>query len=172
MDIENPNCFESATTWASIGIAISNGIAIHYATNKQVWVFIGDGGLLFSCSDLLYLLSNKHLPITVTIYVNNMYGAIMEDLEMKHDKMKKIIEIPNIPILNTLPNCHIFYDENTYYEYLNNNYYSDELRFIIIMLPNTNSENFVYEINADKEYEENLKNNRFENILNTKMKIF
>ena len=172
MDIENPNCFESATTWASIGIAISNGIAIHYATKKQVWVFIGDGGLLFSCSDLLYLLSNKHLPITVTIYVNNMYGAIMEDLEMKHDKMKKIIEIPNIPILNTLPNCHIFYDENTYYEYLNNNYYSDELRFIIIMLPNTNSENFVYEIDADKEYEENLKNNRFENILNTKMKIF
>lgn len=172
MDIENPNCFESATTWASIGIAISNGIAIHYATNKQVWVFIGDGGLLFSCSDLLYLLSNKHLPITVTIYVNNMYGAIMEDLEMKHDKMKKIIEIPNIPILNILPNCHIFYDENTYYRYLNNNYYSDELRFIIIMLPNTNSENFVYEINADKEYEENLKNNRFENILNTKMKIF
>jgi thiamine pyrophosphate-dependent acetolactate synthase large subunit-like protein len=172
MDIENPNCFESATTWASIGIAISNGIAIHYATNKQVWVFIGDGGLLFSSSDLLYLLSNKHLPITVTIYVNNMYGAIMEDLEMKHDEMKKIIEIPNIPILNTLPNCHIFYDENTYYEYLNNNYYSDELRFIIIMLPNTNSENFVYEINADKEYEKNLKNNRFENILNTKMKIF
>ena len=40
------------------------------------------------------------------------------------------------------------------------------------MLPNTNSENFVYEIDADKEYEENLKNNRFENILNTKMKIF
>jgi thiamine pyrophosphate-dependent acetolactate synthase large subunit-like protein len=173
MDTEHPNCFESATNWASMGIAISNGIAIHYATNKQVWVFIGDGGLLFSSSDLLYLLSNKHLPITVTIYVNNIYGSINEELEMNADKeYKKIIEIPNIPIINILPNCHIFYNENTYYEYLNNNYYSDELRFIIIMLPNTNSENLVYEINADKEYEENLKNSKFENILNTKMKLY
>jgi thiamine pyrophosphate-dependent acetolactate synthase large subunit-like protein len=172
MDIEQPNCFESATTWASIGIAISNGIAIHYATNKQVWIFIGDGGLLFSSNDLLYLLSNKHLPITVTIFINHMYGAIVEDFEIKEGKMNEIIKIPNIPILNILPNCHIFYDENKYYKYLNNNYYSDKLRFIIIMLPNTNSENFVYEINADKEYEENLKNNRFEKILNTSMKIF
>lgn len=169
MDIEQPNCFESATTWASIGIAISSGIAIHYATNKPVWVFIGDGGLLFSSSDLLYLLTNKHLPITVTIFVNNMYGAIMEDLEFKKDVMNKIIEIPNNPILNMLPNSHIFYDENKYYKYLNNNYYSDKLRFIIIMIPNTNSESIVYKINADKEYEENLKNDRFNKILNTKM---
>ena len=169
IDTEKPNCFESATTWASIGIAISNGIAIHYATNKEVWVFIGDGGTWFSSNDLLYLLNNQHLPITVTIYVNHIYAAITEDFTIKNYKRSEVSKVPNIPILNILPNCHIFYDEKKYHHYLNNNIKNDKVRFIIIMIPDTDIDNYVYEINADSEYEENLKNDMFDNILNTKM---
>ena len=169
MDIEQPNSFESATQWASIGIGISNGIAIHYATNKPIWVFEGDGGSLFSSSDLLYLLNNPQLPITITIYINHIYGAISEDYENKCNKFNEVVQVPNIPILKILPNCHIFNDPDKYFNYLNHNCYSDKIRFIIILLPNTITSNNVYEINIDSEYEHNIKNDMFNNILKTKM---
>jgi acetolactate synthase-1/2/3 large subunit len=169
MDIEEPNCFESSTVWASIGIGIANGIAMYYAINKPVWVFEGDGGTLFASTDLLYLLNNPQLPITVTIYVNNIYGAIFEDYEKRVDKMNEVVDVPNIPILKILPNCHIFNSEEKYFKYLNNHLISNKSRFIIILIPNKLDSNDIYGINADYEYQENLKKDKFDNILKTKM---
>jgi hypothetical protein len=169
MDIEEPNCFESSTVWASIGIGIANGIAMHYATNKPVWVFEGDGGTLFGSTDLLYLLNNPQLPITVTIYINNIYGAIFEDYEKRVDKINEVVDVPNIPILKILPNCHVFSNEDKYFNYLNKNLTSTKVRFIIILVSNKLYSSDIYGINADKEYENNLKNDLYEKILKTKM---
>jgi len=169
MDVEEPNSFESSTVWASIGIGIANGIGIHYATKKHVWVFEGDGGTLFGSVDLLYLLNNLHLPITVTIYINHIYGAIFENYEMRSDKINDAVNVPDIPLINILPNCHKFNSEEKYFNYLNKYPLSDKVRFIIIIIPDKHDNSDIYEINIDKDYEYNLKNSKFNEILKTKM---
>ena len=174
--VNHPNTFNISSTWASIGIAIASGIGIHYATKKQIWVFMGDGGTLFSATDLMYILNNKNLPITITLYIDNEYGYIFEDYKINNynvndvNDVNDIINVPNIPILKNLPNCHFFSDENKYYNYLNKNPYSDKLRFIIIFLiPNKFENSLVYEINTNKVYEKNLIDKNFDAILDTKM---
>jgi len=169
MDVEEPNSFESSTVWASIGIGIANGIGIHYATGKHVWVFEGDGGTLFGSVDLLYLLNNLHLPITVTIYINHIYGAIFENYEIRSDKINDVVNVPDIPLINILPNCHKFNSEEKYFNYLNKYPLSEKVRFIIIIIPDKHHNSDIYEINIDKDYEYNLKNSKFDEILETKM---
>ena len=168
MDITTPGAFESSVRWASIGTGIANALGIYYATKKPVWCFVGDGGLLWSSSNLLYLLNNTHLPITVFIFINNLYGAISEAFETLHVKPNVTDILPDIPILKSLPNCHIFNDETKYYNYLSNNLTSNKLRFIILNLGNNYINSNVYEININKEYITQLKQDDFNNIIKNK----
>ena len=66
---------------------------------------------------MIYLLNNLHLPITVTIYVNHIYGAIFEDYEKRVDKINEAVDVPDIKLLKLLPNCHMFNSEVKYYHY-------------------------------------------------------
>lgn len=168
MDVTTPGTFESSVRWASIGNGISNSLGIYYATKQPVWCFVGDGGLLWSSSSLLYLLNNPHLPITVFIFINNLYGAVCEAFEIMNITNNVVDILPNIPILKSLPNCHIFNDETKYYNYLNKNYASNKLRFIILNLGNKCVDSNVYEININKEYITQLKQDDFNNIIKNK----
>ena len=169
MDTNSPNAFESSTVWASIGIGIANGIGIHYATGKQVWVFEGDGGALFGSTDLLYLLNNPLLPITVTIFANHIYGAIFEDYEKRVDKMNDVVDVPDIPIVKMFPNCHIFHSVEAYAKYLAANTHCNRARFIIITIPNKHANSDIYGILADEQYHTNLIKDNFDGVLKTKL---
>lgn len=168
MDVTMPKTFESSVRWASIGTGIANAIGIYYATKQPVWCFVGDGGLLWSSSNLLYLLSNPHLPITVFIFINNLYGAVCESFEIMNITYNVADILPNIPILKSLPNCFIFNDETKYFDYLNNNQVSNKLRFIILNLGNNCVDSNVYEINMNKAYIRQLKQHDFNNIIKNK----
>ena len=169
IDVIMPGTFESSVRWASIGTGLANALGIYYATNKPVWCFVGDGGLLWSSSNLLYLLTNQHLPITVFIFINNLYGTVCQaDESMGYINLSISNVLPDIPILKSLPNCHIFSDEIKYYNYLNNNQISNKLRFIILNLGNNCIDSNVYEINMNKEYITQLKEDNFNNIIKNK----
>jgi len=133
-----------------------------------VWCFVGDGGLLWSSSNLLYLLNNTQLPITVFIFINNLYGAVCETFGIMNINDNVIDILPDIPILKSLPNCHIFNDETKYYNYLIKNQTSNKLRFIILNLGNNCINSNVYEINMNKEYITQLKQDDFNNIIKNK----
>jgi acetolactate synthase-1/2/3 large subunit len=168
MDVTVPKTFESSVRWASIGTGLANALGIYYATKKPIWAFVGDGGLLWSSSTLLYLLNNTQLPITVFIFINNLYGAVCEGFETMNINYNITDILPDIPILKSLPNCHIFNDEHKYYNYLNNNIVSNNLRFIILHLGNDCINSNVYEINMNKLYFSQLKNSDFNNIIKNK----
>lgn len=172
MDLHEPNLFESTTTWASIGMGMASSIGIHYALKTPVWSFMGDGGTLFGASDLMYLLNYPQLPITVTIYVNHIYGAVFEDVQFKHDNVNSpIVSVPTISLLKHLPNCHYFKDEMSYASYLSNHCISHSLRFIILSIPNP-TDSDVYEIKTDATYERLLLQDQFQYILNHPMTIY
>jgi hypothetical protein len=131
---------------------------------------MGDGGTLFGSSDLMYLLNNP-LPITVTLYVNHMYGAIFEDVQSKNDTVNEIVCVPTIYILKYLPNCHYFKKEDAYASYLSAHPSSETLRFIVILLEKPEDSN-VYRIQANAAYEANILQDRFQDILQTPMVLY
>jgi thiamine pyrophosphate-dependent acetolactate synthase large subunit-like protein len=161
--------FETQCVWDSIGTGIANGIAMYHALNKPVWVFEGDGGTFWGGSNLLYLLNNKHLPITVTIYVNHIYGMIEEyNYEANMDPKSIPLQIKeSIPLIEHYPNVHIFDKYAEYENYLSKNPISNDLRFIFINLGNNPIENSVFEINVDKEYIKDLHKSNYNDILNS-----
>ena len=168
MEMEE-SLFESNTTWASIGTGMASSIGMYYALERPIWCFMGDGGTLFGSSDLMYLL-NHPLPITVTIYVNHMYGAIFEDVRVKQDTVNEIVSVPTISILKHLPNCHYFKQEEAYASYLSAHPISETLRFIILLLDKPEDSN-VYRIQTEK-YEENILQDHFDAILKTPMILY
>jgi acetolactate synthase-1/2/3 large subunit len=168
MEITSPGTFESSVRWASIGTGIANALGIYYATKKPVWCFVGDGALLWSSSNLLYLLNNHDLPITVFIFINNLYGAVCETFKIMNVNYNVTDILPDIPILKSLPNCYIFNDDTKFYNYLHNNHTSNKLRFIILNLGNKCANSNVYEINMNKEYITQLKQDDFNNIIKNK----
>jgi thiamine pyrophosphate-dependent acetolactate synthase large subunit-like protein len=166
INMTRPNCWESDTNWASIGVGMAHGIGLYYATKKPVWVFEGDGGACFSANNLFYLLNHVDLPLTITLYINNIYAAITSSYIIKgFDNDTRTYKVENIP-LKMLPNCHIFDDTEKYFEYLNKNPVSTKLRFIIINLGIKEENSNVYEINMNKNYENYLKNSMFNEIIN------
>lgn len=172
INMNYPNCWESDCNWASIGIGISNGLGIYYATKKPVWVFEGDGGLIFSANNLFYLLSNTNIPLTITIFINNLYGAVYSSYIIKgYDINTKLNEVNIIPFLNILPNCYIFENLEKYFEYLNKNPVTDILRFIIINLGKKKENSIIYEINMNNNYEKYLKEDMFDKIIKSKLVI-
>jgi len=172
MNFTKSNCFESDSNWASIGVGIANGLGIYYATKKHVWVFEGDGGALFSANNLFYLFNHIDIPMTITIYVNNLYAAVYSSFIIKgFDPINDSNFVQNLQLSKILPNCHVFDDLDKYYNYLNKNPISDKLRFIIINLGNVHEENNIYQINMNHIYEKNLKNDMFEEILKAKLTI-
>jgi hypothetical protein len=162
--------FESNTTWASIGTGMASSIGMYYALERPIWCFMGDGGTLFGSSDLMYLL-NHPLPITVTIYVNHMYGAVFEDIQSKKDTVNEIVSVPTISILKHLPNCHYFKKEEAYASYLSEHPSSETLRFIILQLDQPEDSN-VYRIQADATYEKHILHDHFQEILKTPMILY
>ena len=167
MNITAPNCWESSTTWGSIGCGMAYGIGIYHATKKPVWVFEGDGGFVFSAGNLAYLLNNKHIPITVTVYVNHIYAAVqsyydMYGLENPTNVTNRVSNIE--PFIKMLDNVYVFDTVAQYHDYLMQYPISKTLRFIIINIQDTNQANNVYEINANKHYQDLLRNNKFAEI--------
>lgn len=168
-EIQNSKNYETQCVWDSIGTGIANGLAMYSAFKKPVWIFEGDGGTFWSGSNLLYLLNNKHLPLTVTIYVNHIYGMIEEynyDAQMNPKAIPLQIK-ESIPFIEHYPNSHIFNTYSEYENYLSKNPISNELRFIFINLGNDPIQNSVFEINVDKEYIKALHNSNFKQILNS-----
>lgn len=170
MEMEEP-LFESTTTWASIGTGMASSIGMYYALKRPIWCFMGDGGTLFGSSDLLYLLNHPHLPITVTLYINHIYGAIFEDVVVKQDAVNEIVSVPTISILKQLPNCHYFKKEEAYASYLSAHPSSNTLRFIVISLPKPDDSN-VYQIQADAAYEQHILHDRFQEMLQTPLILY
>uniref|UniRef100_A0A6C0I0V4 Thiamine pyrophosphate enzyme N-terminal TPP-binding domain-containing protein n=1 Tax=viral metagenome TaxID=1070528 RepID=A0A6C0I0V4_9ZZZZ len=164
------NTLESSTNWASIGVSFANAIGLYYATGKHIWAFEGDGGTIFSLNTLMYIINND-LPMTVTIFINNLYSAVSSSFTMKGMKSNDTNNVPNIPWLRMLPNCHIFNSVKEYEKYLDNSPISTKLRFIIINLGNRISDSHIYEININKEYKINLKNSNFKKIIKSKLVI-
>jgi len=164
------NNFESSTNWASIGVSFANAIGLYYATRQHVWAFEGDGGTIFSLNVLMYIINND-LPMTITIYINNLYSAVSSSFVMKNMTSNETNTVPNIPWLKMLPNCHIFRSRSEYEQYLNNTPISTNLRFIIIMLGNKISDSHIYEIDLNSKYKNNLKTSNFKEILNSKLLI-
>lgn len=170
MEMEEP-LFESTTTWASIGTGMASSIGMYYAMKCPIWCFMGDGGTLFGSSDLLYLLNHPHLPITVTLYINHIYGSIFEDVQVKQDAVNEIVSVPTISILKQLPNCHFFKKEEAYASYLSAHPSSDKLRFIVISLPKPDDSN-VYQIQADAAYEQHILHDRFQEMVQTPLILY
>ena len=168
-EIQNSKNYETQCVWDSIGTGIANGIAMYHAFKKPVWIFEGDGGTFWGGSNLLYLLNYKHLPITVTIYINHIYGMIEEyNYDAKMNPKSEPLQIKeSIPFIEHYPNSHLFNKYSEYENYLSKNPLSNELRFIFINLGNDPIQNSVFEINVDKEYIKELHNSNFKQILNS-----
>ena len=173
MKINNPYSWESDCNWVSIGVGIAHGIGMYYATKKPVWVFEGDGGIIFSANNLIYLLNHMDLPITVTIFINHIYGAIVSSYIIKGLDPKNVTNnVENNFFLSMLPNSYIFEDLEKYYDFLNKNPISHKLRFIIINLGKKPESSNVYEINLNEKYQHYLKNDMFNEIINSKLVLF
>jgi len=71
-----------------------------------------------------------------------------------------------------LPNSYIFEDLEKYYDFLNKNPISHKLRFIIINLGKKPESSNVYEINLNEKYQHYLKNDMFNEIINSKLVLF
>uniref|UniRef100_A0A6C0ITQ6 Thiamine pyrophosphate enzyme N-terminal TPP-binding domain-containing protein n=1 Tax=viral metagenome TaxID=1070528 RepID=A0A6C0ITQ6_9ZZZZ len=170
MDITEPNCFESTTNWSSIGIGLANGIGIHYATNKPVWIFEGDGGFTFSASTFLYLLANPNLPLTITITSDKTYSALTQNYLMKNYIDNSSNYVPFNEWNTLLPNSITFTNETDYYNYLNENPVSDKVRYIILLIDNSDMMGSnVFEINYSLEYINYAKKNDFTNMINQQL---
>jgi len=164
------NFWETQTNWASIGVSYANAIGMHYATGKHIWVFEGDGGTIFSLNTLMYIINNN-LPMTVTIFINNLYSAVSSSFVMNRMEPSETNSVPNIPWLQMLPNSHIFSDIEKYEKYLYGEPTSTQLRFIILMVGNNISDSHIHEININEEYKTNLKNSNFEEIMKSELVI-
>jgi hypothetical protein len=168
MDINNVYSWESATMWASIGVGMTNGIGMYNANQKPVWIFEGDGGFIFSASCFLYLLANKHLPITVFLFVNNLYGAVSTHSIIDNLSPSKTNNVFIINLIKSFENTKVFNNEKDFKSFLTKNPVSKSLRFIIINLGNHPIDSNVYEIDINSIYKKVLKNSLFNEILNTK----
>lgn len=168
MDINNVYSWESATMWASIGVGMTNGIGMHFANKKPVWVFEGDGGFIFSASCFLYLLANKHLPITVFLFVNNLYGAVSTHSIIDNLRPSITNDVFNVNFVKNFENTKIINDIKEFKSFLSNKPVSDSLRFVIINLGCNPVDSHVYEIDINSMYKKALKNSSFSEILKTK----
>ncbi len=62
---------------ASMGYGLPAAIGAFYALNQPVVSINGDGGILMNLQELQFL-EREQLPITVVVFNNHCYGAIME----------------------------------------------------------------------------------------------
>jgi thiamine pyrophosphate-dependent acetolactate synthase large subunit-like protein len=162
-DISKPESFESTTSWSSIGTGLTNGIGIHYATKEHVWIFEGDGGFLFSSCVFLYLLENPNLPLTITLLVDGTYSSVLQKYVTNNFTNNESNNIPYTNWSKILPNSVTFTNETDYYNYLNENPISNNVRYIILMIDNRELNNsHVYEIQIDRSYIENAARNNFQ----------
>jgi len=178
----SPNNWLTSTEWASIGSGYFYGIGAFLSKQKPVWIFEGDGGTIFAGTTLLYLINNKHLPLTIIIFKDSHYSAIvssfhLQNLDSKpHKKNQEIIcKTPNLNV-DMLPNCHHFYNLNEYYNYLNRYPTSTKLRFIVVHIKNTELDNnygsYIYTVDIhDKKYLSLIKQDKLEELKNYETKI-
>lgn len=170
MNITEPNSFESTTNWSSIGIGLANGIGIYYATNKPVWIFEGDGGFTFSASTFLYLLANPNLPLTITITSDKTYSALTQNYLIKNYVDNSSNYVPYNNWSGLLPNSITFTNETDYYNYLNENPISNYVRYLILIIDNSDLYgSAIYEINLNKDYINNAKKDNFSYMINASM---
>lgn len=171
--LNKPNNWLSSTEWASIGSGYFYGLGAYLAKKKPVWIIEGDGGTIFAGTTLLYLINNKHLPLTIIQFKDTQYSAIvssfdLQNLTTNHKKNKN--SITNVPEINDniLPNCHHFHNFKDYYSYLNKYPISTNLRFIIVHIKKKILNNSaVYTTNIhEKKYISLLQHNKLEEIKN------
>ena len=176
------NKWHSPTTWASIGVGVSNGYGMYLAQKKPVWVFEGDGGALFSANIILYLISKQqagdNIPMTITIFLDNYYSAIVA----KYTRNGYIPD-SNTDITNNFMNTNrvqqiewasiipsnmlkVFDNVKDYQSHLSANPIPTSLNFILLSIPNY-SESSIYQINYNKEYTSNLASSNYQEILDS-----
>jgi hypothetical protein len=69
-----------------------------------------------------------------------------------------------------LPNSIIFSNETDYYDYLTKNPISNYVRYIILVIDNTDlNGSLVYEIDINNDYINNAKKNNFKELINAPM---
>jgi len=167
LDISEPNLFESPTNWASIGIGLANGIGLYMATKKPVWIFEGDGGFLFGSTTFLYLLDNPNLPLTVSIFIDKTYSAVVQTYVSKQFTNNNSNSVSFSSWSKILPNSIIFTNENDYYNYLLLNPITDYVRYILLIINNDDLYgSLVYEININEKYILNAEKNNFNEMIN------
>ena len=167
LDISEPNLFESPTNWASIGTGLANGVGLYMATKKPVWIFEGDGGFLFGSTTFLYLLDNPNLPLTVSIFIDKTYSAIVQTYVSKQFTNNNSNTVSFSSWSKILPNAVIFTNENDYYNYLLLNPTTDYVRYILLIINNDDLyESLVYEININEKYILNAQKNNFNEMIN------
>jgi acetolactate synthase-1/2/3 large subunit len=169
MSMSHPNTWLSSTEWASIGCGYFYGIGAYLATKKPVWIFEGDGGTVFSSTSLLYLINNRHLPLTVILFRDNLYAAVVATFETKmpnHKKNEDIVCTPPHLNYDILPNCHHFHSLQEYYDYMWKHPVSKTLRFVIVHLKKQKTyTSKIYAVNNhDKQYTALLRENNLEAI--------
>ena len=182
INIEPFNKWHSPTTWASIGVGVSNGYGMYLAQKKPVWVFEGDGGALFSSNIILYLISKQQagdsIPMTITIFLDNYYSAVVSGYTINgyipdsdaniHNNFMNTNRVQQIGWTSIIPSNMLNEFDNVidYQAYLSAAPISDELRFILLKIPNY-SESSIYEINYNKEYTSNLASSNYQEILDS-----
>lgn len=166
MDVQSPASFYSPTNWASIGVAVANGLGLHYATGKAVWAFEGDGGAAWSAASYAYLLANPHVNLTVTIFLDATYSAVQTaEYICKDCQDVSACDHVSVPTANEVeakisnllhgPYVHRFSSLESYTEFLTAAPVADELRVLLVEFPPSRREDgdsMVYETNVDAAY--------------------
>ena len=114
------------------------------------------------------MLANKHLPITVFLFINNLYGAVATHSIIYNFKPNRAENVFTIDFIKNFENTKIFNNEKDFESFLSKNPVSKSVRFILVNLGNNTVDSNVYEIDINSNYKKALKNSLFDKILNTK----
>ena len=113
------------------------------------------------------------MPITVTIFVDDKYAAVIAGYEMvDYDKNNVSNIVPYINWSDILPKdrTFIFDDEQTYETYLTENSTFDSVRFILLKINSKEENNSdIYEINFSETYLNNCASSNFDKIIDSEM---
>lgn len=171
INIKPFNKWHSPTSWASIGVGVSNGYGMYLAQKKPVWVFEGDGGALFSSNIILYLIAKQQagdsIPMTITIFLDNYYSAVVAGYTMNGyipdsdtDISSNFMNTNRVPQIgwNTIIPTGMLNEFNNvvdYQSHLSANPIPTSLNFILLTIPDY-SESSIYEINYNSVYKSAL----------------
>uniref|UniRef100_A0A6U9WN29 Thiamine pyrophosphate enzyme TPP-binding domain-containing protein n=1 Tax=Zooxanthella nutricula TaxID=1333877 RepID=A0A6U9WN29_9DINO len=184
MNVQHPGMYYSPTNWGSIGVGVPNGLGMHFATGKPVWVFEGDGGAAFAAASYAYLLANTHLPLTVTLFMDAAYSAVQTSQYICLGEQRAVGKVPvpahdqveaNISKMLDGPSVHRFWSSADYESFLAQAPTATGLRVLLVHFPLEQEEDgnsMVYEINVTRSYVEALVSSDFPSLRRAQGVIF